>query len=340
MLLDRIAVYNEADAVGGEQNVLAQSVQTSAKAKRAKFAPSKQQSNEQRQQATAADEQREKQQEAKQPALLSPVPTKPAAAASLDGLKARLAVKIQAMREQRKADEKAGKKRPRGSAAAREPAAKKRKGGEKKPKQAEASEEPVAKGGAPKAEAEEPMGSAISYGSLLLNGEGDKKAAEKKTRNGQGVRGIKNLLKKAERNQARLQELKQTAEGKALVEKKGWEKALKQAAGDKVMDDPKLLRNKLKKKEKQKAKSTKEWCVWSFGGGLGDASSRGELMAGVFGLGENAGSSAIRSWRCPRRKSRRSGWPAPCAARTRTRPARLRYVFGEPLSIWWDWSDG
>ncbi|ETV77620.1 hypothetical protein H257_08528 [Aphanomyces astaci] len=96
----------------------------------------------------------------------------------------------------------------------------------------------------------------ISYGSLLV---GHEKKEEAKTRNGRGLANIQNLLKKAEAKKARMEELKKTEEGRAVVAAKGWEKALKQAQGDKVMDDPKLLRNKLKKKLKQKDKSSKEW---------------------------------------------------------------------------------
>ncbi|OWY91022.1 hypothetical protein PHMEG_00040569, partial [Phytophthora megakarya] len=95
-------------------------------------------------------------------------------------------------------------------------------------------------------------------GSLLLD-DGAEKDNKPKTRHGQSVRGIQNLLKKAERNAQRLEELKKTEEGTEKVKAKGWDTALQQAAGNVVMDDPKLLRNKLKKKEKAKAKSTKEW---------------------------------------------------------------------------------
>jgi hypothetical protein len=246
------------------KNVLAAAALTSSKhaLKRAKYAPSEHKSNEERQQNAAAEEQRQKQTDS---ASVTPVNPKTSTATGLDGLKERLAVKIQALREQRKADEKTGKKRQRTNAnAIAQPTKKPRKGGDKN---AEAKGQAAEKGtvgeaSATAATATEPVSAAaISYGSLLLNDEDKKKQPEKKTRNGQGLRGIKNLLKKAERNQQRMEELKKTEEGKVLVQKKGWDKAIKQAAGEVVLDDPKLLRNKLKKKEKQKAKSTKEWCV-------------------------------------------------------------------------------
>ncbi|RPA84382.1 SURF6-domain-containing protein [Ascobolus immersus RN42] len=45
----------------------------------------------------------------------------------------------------------------------------------------------------------------------------------------------------------------------AIEEKETWAKAVKHAAGEKVRDDEKLLKKTLKRQEKQKKKSTKEW---------------------------------------------------------------------------------
>lgn len=98
----------------------------------------------------------------------------------------------------------------------------------------------------------------LSYGNLLIETE-NVTAGQKRTRNGQAIRGIKGLLKKAERNEKRMQELKKTETGKEIVESKQWEKAIAQAGGAKCLDDPKLLRRKLKKKEKQKVASGKQW---------------------------------------------------------------------------------
>lgn len=246
--------------------MLAQKFQESSKksVKRAKFTPSEQKTNEERQLDTAEEEKRQKQLEAQSTTEIG----KPNAV-SLDGLKERLAVKIQAMREQRKADEKAGKKRN-NTSNAKEPASKKRKTGtttaatavNNKKNAGKQDKTTATTNGQAKGETGDVdiSGASISYGSLMLADE--KKVAVKKTRNGQSVRNIQNLLKKAERNQARMEELKQTDEGKALVQAKGWNKAIKQAAGEVVLDDPKLLRQKLKKKEKQKAKSSKEWYAW------------------------------------------------------------------------------
>jgi hypothetical protein len=102
---------------------------------------------------------------------------------------------------------------------------------------------------------------ALSYGQLLLSQDtkDEKKKKTKTTRNGRSIHGIQNLLKKAEANKARMEELKKTEDGRQIVQAREWDKAMKQAAGDKVMDDPKLLRKKLKKKIQAKVKSSKEW---------------------------------------------------------------------------------
>lgn len=254
------------------QDVLAQNFQESSKKsiKRAKFTPSEQKTNEERQLESAEDDKRQKKQKQMQTRVMKA--DKNPSATSLDGLKERLALKIQAHREQRKADEKTGKKRKENGAAKIEPAQKKRKTGtaslgsafnnktgKKDAEDATEAKDAKIKPAGTTATSADMSVDSISYGSLLLADE--KKPVEKKTRNGQGIRGIKNLLKKAERNQQRMDELKKTEEGKAVVEAKQWNSAIKQAAGELVMDDPKLLRNKLKKKEKAKAKSSKEWCV-------------------------------------------------------------------------------
>ncbi|KAJ0405329.1 hypothetical protein ATCC90586_008142 [Pythium insidiosum] len=243
------------------REVLAQKQQGSSKqaVKRAKFNPSEQKTNEERQQEAADAERKQK------AAALPVTAAKDPSAVSIDGLKERLQAKLQALREQRHADGQTGKKRA--APAATEPASKKRKSAsqssafnQKALSKKVNGEQPAPGAASASTEAEpavEVSAGSISYGSLLLPGE--EKAETKKTRNGQALRGIKNLLKKAERNQQRMEELKKTEEGKALVQAKNWNKALKQAAGEVVMDDPKLLRKKLKKKEKQKTKSSKEW---------------------------------------------------------------------------------
>ena len=51
----------------------------------------------------------------------------------------------------------------------------------------------------------------------------------------------------------------QTKEGKRVAEKHAWEASLKRARGEKVLDDPKLLRKSVKREEKKKQKSKEKW---------------------------------------------------------------------------------
>ncbi|CAH0492893.1 unnamed protein product [Peronospora farinosa] len=182
------------------KNVQAQKQLESSKKnllKRAKFSPDAQQSNEERQKIIAAAEELEKKQQAQVK------PFKPSAAkeeGGLDGLRARLAVKIQAMREQRKAEEKTGKKRPsRAEAVAEQRALKKRKttANKSKVKAEKREQEAAAKAEGEafaKKKAETTVDTAsISYGSLLLD-DGTEKDDKPKTRHGQSVRGIQNLF--------------------------------------------------------------------------------------------------------------------------------------------------
>lgn len=69
------------------------------------------------------------------------------------------------------------------------------------------------------------------------------------------------LLQKTEAENKKLAELQgvDAQKAKTILEKKAWKKALQQASGEKVKDDPKLLKKTIKRHEKKKAKSTKEW---------------------------------------------------------------------------------
>lgn len=67
------------------------------------------------------------------------------------------------------------------------------------------------------------------------------------------------LLRKAEAEKQRLQELAQTPEGAQVVKEKEWEKMMAKAEGEKIKDDPAMLKKTIKKKEKKKHKSQSEW---------------------------------------------------------------------------------
>ena len=65
----------------------------------------------------------------------------------------------------------------------------------------------------------------------------------------------------AENEARKLEDLKSQDKGKAkeVIEQKLWEKALVKAEGAKIIDDPKLIKHSIKRLQKQKEKSSKEW---------------------------------------------------------------------------------
>lgn len=69
------------------------------------------------------------------------------------------------------------------------------------------------------------------------------------------------LLAKAERQQKKLKQLKETDEkkGEELEAKLSWKKALSHAKGEKTRDDPTLLRKTIKRQDTKKRKSRREW---------------------------------------------------------------------------------
>eukprot|EP00736_Rhodelphis_marinus_P011151 Rmarinus@m.7213 len=67
------------------------------------------------------------------------------------------------------------------------------------------------------------------------------------------------LLEKAEKQQERLKALEGTEEGAKMKSKKSWGEALAKAHGKKLMSDPKLLRQTIKRDESKKRKSEKQW---------------------------------------------------------------------------------
>ena len=69
------------------------------------------------------------------------------------------------------------------------------------------------------------------------------------------------LLEQAERAEAEKARLLKEggAKGKAIVEDMEWQKTLKRVQGVKIKDNPKLLRKSIKRDQKKKAKSAKEW---------------------------------------------------------------------------------
>ena len=74
-------------------------------------------------------------------------------------------------------------------------------------------------------------------------------------------KNYKALLAKAEAKEKKLQEMvaEDEEKGGALEEKKRWCKAVKMARGEKVKDDPSLLRKTMKRLEKKKQSNTRKW---------------------------------------------------------------------------------
>eukprot|EP00850_Spirogloea_muscicola_P024373 SM000708S21257 [mRNA] locus=s708:111:1439:+ [translate_table: standard] len=67
------------------------------------------------------------------------------------------------------------------------------------------------------------------------------------------------LLAKAAAIQEQLARAKESEDGKEQARKHAWSAALGRATGEKVLDDPKLLKRSLKRQAKAKEKSAKQW---------------------------------------------------------------------------------
>lgn len=81
------------------------------------------------------------------------------------------------------------------------------------------------------------------------------------TKNESGGKNFKKLLEKVKADKAHIKDLKSKdlEQGHQVEEKAAWQKALARAEGQKVRDDPELLKKSIKKQEKKKQKSTKDW---------------------------------------------------------------------------------
>lgn len=81
------------------------------------------------------------------------------------------------------------------------------------------------------------------------------------TSTGKKKKDYRKLLAKAEAAQKKLEEIKEKDEqkGEELQEKLQWQRAVEKAKGNKLKDDPKLLKKTVKRIEKKKEKSRKQW---------------------------------------------------------------------------------
>ncbi|EIE81380.1 hypothetical protein RO3G_06085 [Rhizopus delemar RA 99-880] len=93
----------------------------------------------------------------------------------------------------------------------------------------------------------------VFFGKLNVGKEQQKKK--------KGPTDAKMQLKLVEAKKEKLEKLKHDDKSKAqeLLEKEEWNKVLSLATGEKVKDDPKLLKKTIKRQEKQKTKSAQEW---------------------------------------------------------------------------------
>ncbi|KAF8539274.1 surfeit locus protein 6-domain-containing protein [Trichophaea hybrida] len=80
----------------------------------------------------------------------------------------------------------------------------------------------------------------------------------KKEKRRTGPRDILGQLKHTEAKKRRIENMSEVKK-EVVVEKEKWSKALKQATGEKVKDDEKLLKKALKRQEATKRKSSTEW---------------------------------------------------------------------------------
>ncbi|KAG0794297.1 hypothetical protein G6F57_007684 [Rhizopus arrhizus] len=93
----------------------------------------------------------------------------------------------------------------------------------------------------------------VFFGKLSVGKEQQKKK--------KGPTDAKTQLKLVEAKKEKLEKLKHDDKSKAqeLLEKEEWNKVLSLATGEKLKDDPKLLKKTIKRQEKQKTKSAQEW---------------------------------------------------------------------------------
>jgi len=94
----------------------------------------------------------------------------------------------------------------------------------------------------------------VSFGKIVFNEETEKKKKK-------GPTDTLGRLKQAEANKKKLEKLKSTdmEKAEALEEKIQWSKAMKLVEGEKIKDDPRLLKKTLKREQKLKERSAKKW---------------------------------------------------------------------------------
>jgi len=231
----------------------------------------------------SAEEEEEAEEEAREPAAARPQPPPPhwqlgeaggALSPPMAELQERLKARIEEARAQRRADEQA----KRTQSAQQWKAAVVAKGagaGEAKRKAAPPAARPAAAGAAAAAAAAEPPRASLQFGRFegveAARG-GRREKAAKRSREARFLLSLNHpSLTRVHRSQAALAavEARQAAvaeaggaateEGAALLAQQSWGAALSRAAGDKVLDDPRLLRKSIKRANALKSSRQAAW---------------------------------------------------------------------------------
>ncbi|PSC68647.1 surfeit locus 6-like protein [Micractinium conductrix] len=189
--------------------------------------------------------------------------------ASREELRERLQKKLEEMRKQRKAEEAASKaadakawrekslQEGRNKVAGAAGGGQKRKGGEQQAQQQQQGQKQQQQQQQQQKKRQRQSdggeGDALAFNKLDFGSDPrqQRKKAKKQSK--------QQLLETAQEKQTAAADLGATEEGKAQLQKEAWGAALQRAKGDKVFDDPRLLKKSMKKEAKMKAKKAAVW---------------------------------------------------------------------------------
>ena len=167
---------------------------------------------------------------------------------SIGDLRAKLHAKIEELRQTRGGS--SGGKRARSPEAA---------GVDRRPaKRARHQDGSAAKGGLA---AQPSVEESLQFGEISAKPRGKQALDEslRKRSKGKKKSDLQSLLQRAKENKEKLQQLQGTKEGDELKQQHDWDAAMRRAQGEKVRDDPKLLKKSLKRRQRAKKKSAQAW---------------------------------------------------------------------------------
>ena len=172
---------------------------------------------------------------------------------TLSELHGRLQKKLDELRSRRKCGEDVGGKH---AAQRKQKAEERKKGKDAIRRKREAKQKKVAiaagRGGGEEEQPPPTTSTQLSFSRFEFNTDG--KPARKR-------KNYQVLVKKAEANQKKLEEVKSVdkEKGERLQEKQRWTKAVEMARGKKMKDDPKLLKRTMRRQDQRKKLSQKKW---------------------------------------------------------------------------------